>query len=493
MNGVDIKQAFQAQSQSLVEAVLLLANEVAKQPITSVPPRVLLAGGVVRNLILGKAVTDADVEVYGVPATNLRALTEKLFPGRVHDVGSAFSVLKVSLRDGLFLDIALPRRESKTGKGHKGFEVTGDPSMNVTEAARRRDFTINTMLADVITGEVLDPFRGMQDIHQRILRIVDPHTFTDDPLRVYRALQFAARFELTTEPRTRELLVQMVEQGVLNELPKERVTEEVRKWLLGATRPSIGFNLAWDIGVIERNYPELYALKATPQEPTWHPEGDVWIHTLMVVDEAARIIRRTENIMPSHDHMTVMLGALCHDLGKPAVTETIDGRIRSHEHEAGGEAPTRALLARWTFGVRVEEAAISIVKNHLKPGMLLRELEKGTMTQAQYVNAVRRLLKKIHPLSWQTFLAACEADWRGRDLASVRGPYAAGERFAEVVRREQLHKHPVQTLLRGEDLLALGIESGKRIGEIIQVIEDARDAGEISTKDEALRLAKTLV
>jgi tRNA nucleotidyltransferase (CCA-adding enzyme) len=285
----------------------------------------------------------------------------------------------------------------------------------------------------------------------------------------------------------------MVERGDADELPKERITEELRKWLLKAEKPSLGFQLARDIGVIQRDYPELLVLKETPQEPEWHPEGDVWIHTLMVIDEAAHLIRRVDNPVPQEDRITVMLGALCHDVGKPAVTKVVDGRIRSHEHEAGGEEPAKSLLAHWAFGADVEQGVIAIVKNHLRPGMLMREVEKGTMTNEQYVNAVRRLLKKIYPLNWRTYLTACEADWRGRDLPSVRGPYAAGQRFTEVVLREGLDANPIKPLLRGEDLLALGLWPGKRIGAIIRAVEDARDAGEISTKEQAVQLARKLL
>ena len=493
MNPGDFKAEFRAQPKAIVEGVLLLAEQVAKQPITSVPPRAFLAGGAVRDLELGSTVTDADVEVYGVPADDLRVLLEKLFPGRVHDVGSAFSVYKINLEDGTFLDVSLPRMESKTGKGHKGFEVIGDPAMTVEEATRRRDFTMNALLADPLTGKVVDVFGGLVDIHQKMLRVVDATTFIDDPLRIYRALQFTARFELMPDPHTLTLLQQMVERGDADELPKERITEELRKWLLKAEKPSLGFQLARDIGIVQRDYPELYALIDTPQEPEWHPEGDVWIHTLMVIDEAAHLIRSQEHSVPAQDRITVMLGALCHDVGKPAVTKVVDGRIRSHEHEAGGEDPAKSLLAHWTFGADVEQGVIAIVKNHLKPGMLMREVEKGAMTNEQYVNAVRRLLKKVYPLNWRTFLAACEADWRGRDLPSVRGPYAAGQMFSDTILREQLDTDPIKPLLRGEDLLAMGLWPGKRIGEIIRAVEDARDAGEITTKEQAVQLAQKLL
>jgi tRNA nucleotidyltransferase (CCA-adding enzyme) len=474
---------------ALTDGIRRLAERVQKMP----GGRALLVGGMVRDLVRDLPVTDGDVEVYGVPAAALRELLEELFSGRVHDVGRAFSVYKVTLDDTHGLDVSLPRRDSKTGKGHKGFEVVGDPTMTVEDAARRRDFTVNAMLMDPLTGEILDPFHGLDDLANGVLRAVDPNTFVDDPLRVYRALQFAARFGLAPDEETKKLLAGMVSRGDLDELPKERVTEELRKLLLKAERPSIGFQLARELGIIERDYPELRALVGTPQELEWHPEGDVWIHTMMVLDQAAKIIRRPDWPEPSRfiGAICVMLGALCHDLGKPATTKEMDGRIRSLEHEAAGEAPAKSLLARWTFGADAEHAALMVAKDHLKPGMLLRELEKGRMTDEQYVNAVRRLLKRIAPLHWRAYLAACEADYRGRGIPGIAdGPYEAGDRFTDTVLTHHLDEAPTKPLLRGEDLLALGIKPGPEMGRIIAEIEEARDRGDIRTREEALRLAK---
>jgi tRNA nucleotidyltransferase (CCA-adding enzyme) len=473
-------------------------------------PRVLLVGGFVRDALLGTVSKDIDLEVYGVTAEKLESLVSDLFPGKMNVVGRSFGILKVFLEDGIDLDIALPRRESKHGTGHTGFLVAGDPAMSVEEALHRRDFTINAIAVDVSTGELIDPCGGREDLENKTLRIVNASTFQDDPLRVYRAIQFVARFDLTVEKETLELLRFMVERGDLKELSKERVTEEMKKLLLKAERPSIGFSLMCDLGIIERDYPELRALIGTEQEKEWHPEGDVWIHTLMVIDAAAKIIRRSsvipteESLRPAYrqagerrnpfsqnEKLQIMLGAVCHDLGKPATTAFVDGRIRSRGHESAGKEPTHTLLERWTFGDDALKSSLTIAEEHLKPALLYRAKEKGEISDEQYVNAVRRLLKRIAPLSWEVFLAAAEADSRGRAFPSAEiDSHLPGEMMREVIAHENLDGDAMKPLLQGKDLKSFGIAEGPKMGKIIADIEAARDRGEIKTKEEAIEWLK---
>ena len=307
--------------------------------------RALYVGGWVRDRLLGRESKDIgresrdmdrepkdiDLEVYGIEADRLRALLAEIGP--VNTVGQSFTVYKVG-----GVDVSLPRTESKQGRGHRGFVVTGDPWMSEKEAARRRDFTVNAIAWDPRRDEYIDPFGGRDDLERRRLRVVDPATFADDSLRVLRALQLAARFELTPDDATARIC-----RGIaLDDLPAERIRGEMEKLLLQSRRPSLGFELALDLGVVERLFPELEALVGCEQEPEWHPEGDVWVHTLMVIDQArARI-----DDLDRPQQLTLMLAAVCHDLGKPATTELIDGRIRSRGHEEAGVPPT--LVTSWT-------------------------------------------------------------------------------------------------------------------------------------------------
>lgn len=497
-NPEECKERLDEQDHDLMDAVLAVAEairDMASEPrLEGMEKRALLVGGFIRDVLLGWRPKDADLEVYGVSLEQLEKLLNELFEGNVFAVGKTFGVFKVMLGDGKELDIAIPRRESKTGAGHRGFSVQGDPTMSVEEASRRRDFTMNSIAVDPLTGELFDPYGGMKDIESHMLRVTDPERFQDDPLRVYRAVQFAARFDLVLETQSRELLREMIHQGVTDELPSERITEEIRKLLLKSDKPSIGFELARDLKLIDRDYPELLALIGTKQEPLWHPEGDVWIHTMMVLDEAAIIIRQTGRKFSDEEKLEVMLGCLCHDLGKPAATLMEDERIRSKDHEEAGEAPARALLNRWSFGSDIEMAVIHIVKQHLKPGMHQKALGEGKMSEDQYANAIRRLVKRIYPVSWRVLIAACEADWRGRSIPGAdTEPYETGNLFIKTVLMSKLDEAPTKPLILGRDLIGLGLKPGPEFGRLIHAVEEERDEGRLKTHEEALEYLKTII
>lgn len=487
---IDYK-SFLEKTPSLSKAILKITAELrSMQPVpefSGAQPRILLVGGFVRDILMNTISKDVDIEVYGLDAEQLEEKLTELFPGRMNIVGRAFGILKIGIEEGVDLDISIPRRESKFGLGHKGFTVSGDPVMKIADAFKRRDFTINAMAIDAASGELIDLFNGQADLEKKILRIVSSETFQDDPLRVYRAVQLAARLNLTIEKNTKELMRKMTERGDLDELSKERVTDEIKKLLLKAEQPSVGFELMRELGIIARDYPELHALIGTEQEQEWHPEGDVWTHTLMVIDQAAKMIRRPECRLTELEKLQVMLGALCHDLGKPATTELLDGRIRSRGHEDAGLEPTETLLNRWTFGSDALQAAQAIAAEHLKPTMLYFSKIKGRLTDEQYANAVRRLLKRIAPLSYDAFLIAAEADSRGRGLPDTdKEIHEPCDLMREVIRRAGLDEQAMKPLLQGRDLIELGFSPGPNMGKLIAAIESARDRGEIKTKEEAL-------
>jgi tRNA nucleotidyltransferase (CCA-adding enzyme) len=432
--------------------------------------RALVVGGWVRDRLLGRASKDVDLEVYGLDAGRLRGVLAGFGP--VNAVGESFTVYKVA-----GIDVALPRRESKVGRGHKGFEVTGDPHMTPGEAARRRDFTINAIAWDPLTGEYVDPADGRADLAAGVLRAVDSRTFGDDSLRVLRAVQFAARFGFALDPGTFEICRRLP----LDDLPPERIWGEIEKLLLQAPRPSIGFTLARDLGVVERLFPEVHALIECPQEPEWHPEGDVWIHTLMVIDQA----RQRIDDLDRPRQAALMLGALCHDLGKPPTTAFVDGRIRSIDHEQAGVTPATALLDRLNVhtmgGFDVRREVLGMVAHHLKPLAFYKaEPRAGD-------GAFRRLALKVD-LELLARLALSDCLGRTGDF-DCRGI----EWFLDRARALGVEHQAPEPLVKGRHLLAMGLPPGPRIGEILRQVYDQQLDGTITTLEEGLAAARDIV
>jgi tRNA nucleotidyltransferase (CCA-adding enzyme) len=432
--------------------------------------RALVVGGWVRDRLMGRDSKDIDVEVFGVPVQQLKSLLESL--GRVETVGESFQVFKAG-----GVDVSLPRRESKSGRGHRGFEVTGDPSMPVEDAARRRDFRINAILWDPLTEEYLDPFDGRGDIDRRVLRVVDPATFSDDSLRALRAIQFAARFEFTLDEQARRLCREMP----LDDLPAERIWGEVEKLLL-APRPSIGFALALELGIVEKLWPELKTLDGCPQEHEWHPEGDVWVHTLQVIDQA----RARVDDLPRPQQLAIMLGAVCHDLGKPKTTKFSDGRIRSLDHEEQGVAPAMSLLDRLNVhsidGYDVRRQVAGLTAQHLKPGAWYKvrdEVGDG---------AFRRLAAKV---DLELLARLAKSDCLGREPGTF--DCTAMDWFLDRARQLGVEHKPPGPILLGRHLLELGVKPGPRVGEILKTVYEQQMDGTVTTLEQAIEAARRLL
>ena len=410
---------------------------------------------------------DLDLEVYGLSADGVKEVLAEF--GNVNTVGESFTVYKVA-----DVDVALPRRESRKGRGHRAFEVTGDPNLSFVDAARRRDFTINAIAWDPLTGEYIDPFDGRADIAARVLRAVDARTFGEDSLRVLRALQFAARFELTVEAATRDLC----RRTELDDLPAERIWGEIEKLLLLAARPATGFRLALDLGVIDRVFPEIKTLVGCEQEPEWHPEGDVWVHTLMVIDEART---RIDDLDHAHQ-IAVMLGAVCHDLGKPPTTAFVDGRIRSIDHEQAGVVPASAVLDRLNIhtidGYDVRTQVLGIVAHHLKPGMF-----RQSPTPVSD-GAFRRLAQKV---DLELLARVAKSDCLGR---VGRFDCSAMDWFLERARSIGVEHHPPAPILLGRHVLALGLAPGPRVGEVLKAVYEQQLDGAVRSLDDAVEAAR---
>ena len=331
----------------------------------------LLVGGTVRDLLLNQNPGELDCEVRGLSVDKLKGILAQRFS--FDEVGKAFGVIRLK---GLPVEIALPRTEIKSGSGHKGFTVEIDPSLPFERAAMRRDFTINALGLDPINGELIDPCFGEKDLKNKILRHVGP-PFLEDSLRVLRGMQFIARFNLTRNPET----IQLCRSMDMGDLPPERIFEEWKKLILKGNYIGKGLNFLKSTHWL-RFSPELMALDGCEQEPEWHPEGDVWVHTLHCMDAFAR-----ERIGDEWEDLVVGFAVLCHDLGKPLTTKIgEDGRIRSPMHEPKGEEPTRSFLSRLTNQVDLHEQVVPLVRRHLTPRTFYKDQASD--------GAIRRLATK---------------------------------------------------------------------------------------------------
>jgi tRNA nucleotidyltransferase (CCA-adding enzyme) len=440
--------------------------------------RALMVGGCVRDRLMGWEAKDWDVEVYGVEPAALRRMLDRL--GRVNVVGEAFTVYKLDQE----FDVSLPRRERKAGRGHRGFVIEGDPSMSVEEATRRRDFTINAILEDPLTGEVLDPFEGRADLERKIIRAVSPETFVEDSLRVLRAAQFAARFEFDIEPATAAMCLSID----LTDLPPERVWGELEKLLLRARHPSVGFQWLDKLGVLAQLFPELHALKGVPQHYEWHPEGDVDVHTWLTADRARELI----DDLDYPRQVSVMLGALCHDFGKPSTTEFLEGRWRSRGHEEAGVAPTLSFLERLKLytldGYDVRAQVLALVRDHLKPGDFYRA--RAEITDG----AFRRLARRCE---LELLYRVAKADTLGRNAEWVpRERWFTSEAqdwFIERARELEVNRKPPQPILMGRHLLEMGLQPSPRFGKILDAVYELQLDNRVRTLEEAKEEARKLL
>ena len=444
-----------------------IAKNLEKKDIKAV-----IVGGVVRDYFLGiKDSKDIDIEVYNIDSLNELEDELKAF-GAVNLVGKVFGIIKLTTSEGEF-DFSLPRIEKKVAKGHKGFEVTTKKDLTFKEAAKRRDFTINAMGYDILEQKFLDPFDGKKDVEAKRLHIVDEKSFVEDPLRVYRAIQFAARFEMQLSKETFTLCKTMVARGDLKELPKERIWEEFKKLLLKAKKPSIGLKLMRDLGVLDY-FLELKALIGVQQEPSYHAEGDVWTHTLMVVDEMAKLRSGDERI-----DIIRMLSALCHDFGKVTTTKVIDGKIRAFNHDKEGVEPTINFLKRLTNDKKLIESVSNFVLYHLRIGQLYKNRAKSA--------AIRRLATKI---SIKELELLARADYFGRISKDKKEHFEAGEWILQRAKELNVLTTPPKALILGRDLIALGLKPSAEFKTILEKAYQAQLDGAFQTKEEGLNWLK---
>lgn len=401
--------------------------------------RAYFVGGFVRDAVLGQENKDIDIEIHGLTPRALEEILDSL--GERTVMGASFGIYGLRHYD---LDIAMPRSETKSGRGHRDFTVYVDPFLGTQKAAQRRDFTINALMQDVLTGEVIDHFGGLDDLKSGVIRHVNDDSFAEDPLRVLRAAQFAARFGFSVAPETMALCEKMD----LTALASERIMEELCKALLKAQQPSVFFDVLAQMHQLHDWFPELLSLIGVKQEAKYHPEGDVYVHTMLVLNQAAKL--RAQAVYP----LGLMFSALCHDFGKAQATQVIDGRIRAFEHETLGIPLAETFIRRLSSEVRLIRYVGNMVKLHMRPNALYH-MRSGT-------HAYMKLLdESIEP---SDLLLLAKADHCGR--SGHETDY--GE--IETVLFDMLRHYTVlmeQPAVRGEDLIAAGMKPGKAMGEAL--------------------------
>lgn len=421
-----------------------------------------LVGGCVRDLCLGIKPVDWDIEVYGLDSRALQQVLQIL--GRCEWVGKKFGVFKLWYR-GMCVDVAMPRKERKVGEGHKGFTVELCPDALPEQAVLRRDFTINAMMYDPMKNQLLDFHHGQDDLKRKCLRHISL-SFAEDPLRPLRAMQFAARFGFELDHETIRLCQQLLPES--RSLPASRIWQEWCKWC-HSSYPSKGLSTLKNMGWLEL-YPELKALIGCPQHAVWHPEGDVWVHTGLVVDAMAELCR-TRNVN-ADNHVVLMLAALCHDLGKPKTTIVAEGQdIQAPRHAEEGVEKARAFLRKIAAPKAVVRQVLPLVAEH---GVHFSGIATAT--------AVASLACRLGPANVMLWEMLTEADACGCTPLPPSRPALSWLQCAQSLGAAFSRVKPIVT---GQMLLAWGMETSPRIGQVLEEAYKAQIKGEFNDLDSA--------
>jgi len=424
------------------EFMKLLVDKIHQQGGTA-----MLIGGAVIDSILGLEIKDWDIEVFGLSFSQLEELLISMgLPCKF--TGDKFGVIKTQI-DGIDFDISVPRTENKIGIGHTDFKITLDPNMTPYDAGLRRDLTINSMYKNLHTGEIIDPFNGLVDLQNGFLQCTNEKTFVEDPLRVLRIMQLLPRKGKTVCPKTIVLCRSILDQ--FSTIKQERIMEEFTKLLMKADKPSLGLEFLRECGWLI-HFPELFNLIGCEQNPEWHPEGDVWIHTMMVLDNAAQL----RHLVPEELRLTFMFGALLHDIGKPATT-TSD--LRSNGHDTFGATLVPAFMNRLTNETKLIENVQKIVELHMLPGQLHRSNAK--------LSAWKRLHNRFR-LDILGFQSKADSNGRtGRSLLDRHEPSELCFQFCEEFGLSEFGQENIKPLVQGRDLIQLGLKPSAKFGILL--------------------------
>ncbi len=423
-----------------------------------------MVGGPVRDGLLGKAQgKDIDLLICKIPFEKLKQFLSRR--GEIYLVGQSFGVIKFKPSgDGRVIDISLPRKERSTGTGHRDFAVDFDPDIPLEVDLGRRDFTINAMARDCLTGELIDPFGGRKDLADRVLRMISPSGFSEDPLRMMRGVQFMARLQLTVQPDTEK---SMTEQShLINSVAAERLAEELNKLLL-AENPSPGFRLMQRTGLLRQVLPEIETTVGVTQPGGYH-RWDVFEHTLQTIDNAPL-------------SLPVRLAALFHDCGKPATKVDTDSGASFYGHDRLGRDLASKALKRLRYAGDIIETVCILVEKHM---FSENAGEKG----------IRRLISKVGIDKIYDLIDLRKAD----TLAQGMGQTIDGiEEFrarvkAEIEKKSAFGLKDLQ--IDGNDIKnLLGIGEGPLVGVILnELFEQVLDEPALNDRQKLMQLAREI-
>ncbi len=436
--------------------------------------RLFEVGGTVRDVIIGRKRKneDIDAEVYGLSSEDLEKKLKKF--GKVDLTGKSFAVYRIG-----GLEVSLPREDRRIGAGHRGFEVKADPGLSFYEACRRRDFTVNSVLKDALTGEIIDPLGGVKDMKTGIIRACDAKHFDEDPLRAYRAMRFTASLGFPLERNT----VELCRSIDTSSLPNERIFAEIKKMLVEGDFPGKGFLAAHTLFLLSSE-PEISSMVECAQDIIWHPEGSVFLHTVLSLDVAASI---RENIFSEEDKLVFMLSVLFHDIGKTVSTKQAvegrkAGRLVSPGHQPAGAKIAKKVLSRWKAPKSVTERVSSLVASHHRIYDLWKSRDivtKGALRRL-FVGTELELLKSLFMADkfgrGQAFGESEEIFWLDKTLDDMK------------IEEEQL-----KPLVMGRHLVKLGIEPSPFMGEVLKGLYEAQLDGDFDSLEEGIFLAKRII
>lgn len=404
-------------------------------------------GGYVRDKIMGIDNKDIDIEVHGITPEQLKQILSEF--GAISTKGVSFGVFGIAHHD---LDISMPRFEHSSGSGHRNFDVFVNPYIGPFKASERRDFTINAIMQNVLTGEIVDFHEGLEDIEDKLIRAVDSRTFLDDPLRALRAAQFAARFEFDIASDT----IELCKQADLSVIPSERIQTEFNKALLKAEKPSIFFESLRKMNQLDKWFPELEHLIGVPQEPSHHPEGDAWTHTMMVIDEAAKVRQLTSN------PLGFMMSAVYHDIGKVSTTTHDAKGYHSYDHHIVGAEMVKGIP--FLKDKKLRHYVSNMVGMHMKPHLMVCNSTKATSYCKMFDESVAP----------KDLIYLAQADKLGRAIEGKTYDTIREKLFGYL---DIYNDRMAQPCVTGRDLLEQGFKPGPIFTEALQMSHNFQVCG----------------